>query len=305
MLIRQTRVRELTAHLGALVPRTHFRLAVETAHVGAGKLNSSGFASLNSGDTLLPGVVGRISRFNADGRFDVDRTQPKTSRFMGTRTWTRREWAGSGQTREVTTDVDIYRECYPRTFVPPPALELTVVDHLGTRLIVSEPVEWGVTPAADVLHAINLFLELFGECEVRHTNLTALTPPNSRRVNWTMLPPGPQSLQAVTAHVQQVINRAAPSFRGPIHGRLSFMAGRNPDEVWIGNGGFRSYVAYVFNGKGTAVLESVMPDNATYVFGANWQTVSRLSKADVLSAQHHIARIFHDRRWQARVLPHT
>jgi len=278
---------------------------VDAANVPPGKLNSSGFAGLNSGDRLLPSGVGRVSRFNSEGRYEVDRTQPKTSRFVGTRTWTRREWAGPGQTREVTSDVDIYRDCFPRTFVPPPALELTVVVHQGVRLIVSEQMEWGVTASVDVLHAINLFLELFGECEVRHANLAALSPPNARRVNWQMLPPGPQSLQAVTAHVQQIVNRAAPSFRGPILGRLRFMASRNPDEVWIGNGGFRSYVAYIFNGKGTAVLESVMPDNATYVFGGNWQAVSRLSKAQVLSNHHHIARIFHDRNWQGRVIPHT
>ncbi|MGH6964605.1 MAG: hypothetical protein ACREE0_08970 [Phenylobacterium sp.] len=301
MLIRKTRVRQLGSYLGGLLPGTAFKLAVDLADVALPRLTASGFAGLSVGDALLPAGVGRTSRFNAEGKYVTHRDRPKENRSVGRREWTRQEWAGPGQTRTVTTEVDMMRDCYQRTFVPPPALELVVVEAHGSRLIVSETMTWGQTSDEGVLHAVNLFLELFGQCDVRHENLASLLPPNTRRVNWTMLPPGPQSLQAVLAHVQQLISRNPPTIRGPILSRIRFMAGLGPDEVYVGNGGFRAYVAYIFQRTGTAILESVMPDNATYVFDDNWQSVARLTKAQVLDGNHHVDRILHTEGWDERV----
>lgn len=305
MIIRQTRVLHLDRHLGGMLPGTVFRLTADVAQVAPARLTVSGFAGLSVGDALLPAGIGRTSRFNAEGRYITHRDQPKESRCVGRREWTRQEWAGRDQTRTVTTEVDMMRDCYPRTFVLPPALELTVAETGGARLIISEPMTWGQTDADEVLHAVNLFLELFGQCDVRHENLASLLPPNTRRVNWTMLPPGPQSLAAVLAHVHEVVARTPPTIRGPILNRIRFMAGLGPDEVFIGNGGFRAYVAYVFNGTRKAILESVMPDNATYVFDDNWQNVARLTKAQVLDGRHHVDRIFHTEGWDERVRRHV
>lgn len=301
MLIQRSHIRQLHRYLGGLIPRTAIRLVVDVAHVSPDRLTRSGFEGLTAGDTLLPASVGRVSRYNSEGRYLVHRDQPKERRLVGRREWTRHEWAGRDQTREVTEETDIYRDCYPRTFVPPPGVELTVVDREGHRFIVSPPFSWHESPDEDVLHVINLCLELFGEVEIRHENLASFTPPNARRVNWSMLPPGAHPLQTVLAHVQQVVNRRAPSFRGPIMNRLRFMASLNPSEVYLGHGGFAAYVAYVFSSTGKAVLESVLPENATYVFGGNWQAVSRLTKTEVLDGNHHLDRIFHSNGWEQKV----
>jgi hypothetical protein len=305
MLIQRSRILNLTRYFGGLIPRTDFRLVVKVGDVAARKLNASGFAGLISGDVLLPGIVGPISRRNAEGHYIIHRDQPKETRSIGVRSWTRREWAGRGQTREVTETVDVERQCYPRTFVPPPGVELTVAEHNGDLFIVSETMMWTLTPDEHILHATNLLLELFGEAEVRHANLDAFTPPHTRRLNWSLLPQGVNTATGVLAHLRPYIARRARTYQTPIMARLNFMAGRNPDAVYLGHGGFGAYVAYVFNGPGKAVLESVLPDNATYVFGTNWAAVSRLTKTEVLDAQHHVDRIFHTLDWERRVTPHT
>lgn len=52
-------------------------------------------------------------------------------------------------------------------------------------------------------------------------------------------------------------------------------------------GGFNDYLAYVFRAHKVVVLESVRMDNAIYVFGLDWQGVSQLTKAQVLSNKYH------------------
>lgn len=305
MLIQRQRIRQIERYLGGLIPETEFCIVVEFAHVNAARATRSGFQSLALGDTLLPAIVGRTSRFNAEGRYITHRDQPKESRFVGRREWTRQQWAGPGQTKTVTQETDVFRDCFPRTHVPAPGVELTIVEHEGRRFVVSPTLTWQGAPAEQALHTINLFLELFGEAEVRHADLGAFTPPTTQRVNWSMLPPGAHALTAVTSHVQSLINARAGTLRGPIMSRLTHMASLNPDPVFVGHGGFSAYVAYVFAGTSKVILESIYPENATYVFGINWQAIAQLNKQQVLSGQHHLDRIFHTGNWQQRVTAHA
>jgi hypothetical protein len=74
-----------------------------------------------------------------------------------------------------------------------------------------------------------------------------------------------------------------------------------PDEIYVGQGGFGDYLAYVFRARRIVILESVRMDNAIYVFGLNWQAVSKLTKAQVLSNRHHKDRIIHAKGWKGRL----
>lgn len=305
MLIQRRRIRQIERYLGGLIPATAIRVVVDLAHLPPARLHQSGFQGLNPGDELLPSIVGRISKFNSEGRYQVNRDQPKERRFVGRREWTRHEWAGKGQTNIVTEETDIFRDCYPRTHIPAPGIELTVVDHNGLLFAVSPTLTWSGPPADDALHMINLFLELFGEAEVRHENLATFIPPQTQRVNWSMLPPGHHGLTAVASHVAKIIAARAPAFRAPIMSRLTVMASLNPSSVYVGNGGFTAYVAYIFPGTGKVVLESIYPENATYVFGSNWQAIAQLTKQQVLQGHHHLDRIFHTADWEQKITAHT
>lgn len=300
MIVNRKYVRQLTGYLGGLIPHTEIKLATKLESVPEVRLVRSGFSELENGDALLPTAVGKVSRTNSEGSYITHRDRPKEPRLIGRREWTREEWAGRGHTNTITEEVDIYRDCYPRTFVPPPGIELTAVEHERSLFAVSPSLIWQQTPDAEIIHALNLMLELFGEVEIRHGNLASFLPPHTRRVNWVLLPPG-QGMAGVAAHVQGLIERTPPSFRAPIMSRLTFLASRNPADVYLGQGGFHAYVAYVFPATGMTILESVMPANATYVFRGNWQAVSHLSKTEILAGQHHHDRIFHDAGWEVRL----
>ena len=302
MHLRQTRVRSVQRALAPLIPHTRFRIVVSVTELSAETISNAGFSeSPCPGDTILPSAVGNVSKFNASGRFIIRKDLPKENRYVHTIEWTWEEWDGPYNTTTRTEDKPVYRECYQRDFHPPPAAELTILDHDGQLLIVSEELTKSADQDTRILHIINLFLELFGECEVRHDNLQSITPANIRKVNWTLLPPGRYPWTRIQRHVTQLLDGRAPRFVNPIHRRLEKIASFNPDEVYVGHGGFRSYVAYVFPEKGLAVLESVMLDNATYVFDQNWKQVSRMTKAEILQGDLHLDRIIHTASWANRI----
>ncbi len=302
MYIRQTRIKSVQRVLGPLLPNTCLRAVVAVAALPAGKLTAAGFSpNPQPGDTILPAAVGTVTDYNTNGRYVVRKDLPKEERYVTTVEWTWQEWAGPYDRVTRTEDRPVYRECYPRDFHPPPASELTIVDHDGQLLVVSEELTKTVAEENRIRHILNLFLELFGECEVRHANLQAITPPNIRKVNWTLLPPGQYPWSRVRQHVTRMLEDKAPRSANPIHHRLEKLASFDPDEVYVGEGGFRAYVAYIFNAKGRAVLESVMLDNATYVFDRDWQQVSQLTKAQILQDNLHLDRIIHAANWNHRI----
>lgn len=302
MHLKQTRVRSVQRVLAPLLPNTRFRVVVAAADLPEQKIADAGFsANPQPGDTILPAAVGTVTDYNANGRFVVRKDLPKEERYITTVEWTWEEWAGYNRTETRTEDRPVYKECYQRDFHPPPASELTIVGQNGQLLIVSEELTKTVDQEDHILHILNLFLELFGECEVRHADLQAIAPPNIRKVNWTLLPPGQYPWSRVRQHVTQMLEDKAPRFANPIHHRLEKLASCNPDEVYVGHGGFRSYVAYIFNAKGLAVLESVMLDNATYVFDRNWQQVSQMTKAQILQGNLHLDRVIHAANWNDRI----
>lgn len=302
MLLRQTRVRSVQRALASLIPHARFRIVVSVAELSPQAISNAGFSEDQfTGDTILPTAVGTVSNYNANGRYVARKDLPKENRYVNTVEWTWEEWDGPYSTTTRTEDKPIYKECYQRDFHPPPAAELTILDNDGQLLIVSEELTKCAGQDTRILHILNLFLELFGECEVRHDNLQSITPANIRKVNWTLLPPGRYPWTRIQQHVTQLLEDRAPRYVNPIHRRLEKIASFKPDEVYVGHGGFRSYVAYVFPEKGLAVLESVMLDNATYVFDQNWQQISRMTKAEILQGDLHLDRIIHTANWTNRI----
>ena len=302
MHLRQTRVRSVKRALAPLLPDTRFRVVVDSAALTAKKIRDAGFSeNVQPGDTILPSAVGTVSEYNSNGRYVVRRDLPKEVRYITTIEWTWEEWDGPYSTVTRTQDKPVYKECYQRDFHPPPASELTIVDDNGQFLIVSEELTKTANQEGQIFHILNLFLELFGECEVRHADLRAITPPNIRKVHWTLLPSGQYPWSRVRQHVNQMLKDKAPRSANPIHHRLEKLASLNPDEVYVGHGGFRSYVAYIFNVKELAVLESVMLDNATYIFNQDWQQVSQMTKAQILQDNLHLDRIIHAANWTNRI----
>ena len=300
MQIKKKFIRSIDRYTSHLSPGDSIRIVVEAdvAH----NLSSIGFSSPPvHGETVLPAVRGNVSKFNAEGKYIIRKDLPKELRYINTVEWTWEQWDGYGRTKTVTEERDIYRKCYQREFLPPPSEELTWVRSDGSPLIISREFSVGNISKDSFKHLINLFLELFGECEIRRADLSSFTPYKVSKVNWHFLPPGKYPWDRVLSYTRDIVKNRDPRYSKVILGRQHFIMKYQPDEIFVGNGGFRAYMAYVFEEKEIVVLESVLTDNATYIFGKDWEDVAILTKAEVLSGGLHEERIIHSKGWRNRI----
>lgn len=293
MKITKQRIRNLGNHLVGINNNDDFYIAL-TDLSNTNRIQQVGFSNqLNIGEQILPSILGSKSRFNANGGFIIHRDQPKQTVY---RQADIKDWRGNYHT------VDIPYKRYPRTPIPAPELELTIVNGANNQKIIRSPqFTKGVTPENEMIHAINLFLELFSECDTLQTNLVPVFNVPVTRLNWDMLPPGNYPWNVLQNNVQRAIGNVRPNRRRIIERRLETISNHNPNFVAVGNAGFRGYIVFGFPNKNFFILESIHQGNATYVFGQNWQQLSRLSKEQILNQNLQQQRIIHSQGWANQV----
>ncbi len=253
------------------------------------------------GDTILPRVVGPISRFNARGRWKVRRDLPKEPRYIRTVTWKWKQWVGGGRTEDHEDFKDIFRDCYPRELILPPSVELTYMRGDEAQYVCTPELTRSESAIEHHKHCINLMLELFGSCEIVSDDLKSIRSPKIRKANWRMLPPGEYPWCALKEHIDAAVGGRSSEMCHIIWDRQETIKGLGPDEIYVGEAGFDDYLAYVFRRRGVVILESVRKDNAIYAFGMDWRRASQLSKAEVLRANLQLARIVHTKGWKAQL----
>lgn len=294
MEIDKTKVLNEDKYLSALPPNSAFKVI---AQVDGNALDKAGFQHpVDAGSVVLPSMVGRVSRFNALGRWVVRRDLPKEERYIGSREFHRFEWHGRDQV-EVSDTVDYYRMCYPREMISPSSVELTLLYFDEVAVVCSPTLIYDAVKAEHNRHVINLMLELFGKCEIVLESLASLTPPNTKRVNWEMLPPGEHPWERVKEHIGKVFAGRSPSVAKAVLNRQDAILSFGPSAVFRGLGGFSDYIAYEFKDREMVVLESVFYGNALYATGLDWQRVSQKTKAEIIQqglAEH---RIVHTKGW--------
>lgn len=295
MRIDRTQIRNLDRYLNVLPPGSTFKII---SKVDDQLVERMGFDLLTkTGTTGLPSVVGRVTRFNAEGKWHIRRDLLKELRFIGSRSWTRREWRGSDATEEVEDTIYIHRWAYPRELIEPLSVELTYMEHEGDRLVVSPELTFQAADAELNKHVINLMLELFRSCEIVLHDMARLTPPAELRANWVMLPPGEHPWDRIEAHIAKVFSGKAPSVAKAVLQRQHVVLSYKPAFTWRGLGGFSDYIAYIFPDRKLVVLESVYYGNALYVLGDDWEDLSKLTKAQIINHQLAERRIVHSKDW--------
>ena len=167
----------------------------------------------------------------------------------------------------------------------------------GGLLLITDPLLYEGAGSLDLLHALNVCLELFGECEVFTDNLKSVVPPADRRLNWEILPPGKYPWERILSVVQPIIDRAKKGNRAAITMRLETVTGYEPEFVAMGSAGFHGYMIFGFPTKSLFILESAYYGNATYVFDKNWETLSKLTKAEILDQSLQKDRLLHLSGW--------
>lgn len=303
MIVTGRRIRNLNRHLGALADGENIIIGLSDLDRFEDQLNQFGFSDdPTDGDTLLPpATFGPVSRYNAEGRYIVHRDQPKETAYRQTE-WHWEEWHGPYDRVARSKIVDVPYERYPRTYDLPPSLEMTMTtDDAGNRALITPLTTFVEANHSQILHTINLFLEIFGECNIMDENLQSIHQPNIRRVNWKILPEGRMPWDQLKGALHPVIERAPQGNQPVIRYRLQAVNSHKPDFVAVGQGGFEGYIIFAFPERHLFVLECIHFGNATYVFGDDWEKLSQMTKAEILNNDLQQDRLIHRESWEARL----
>ncbi len=227
--------------------------------------------------------------------FEITATGP---RFVAAENWGRNQFCGRDETEWVEDYIVRHGTRYPRTHIPPENIELTLLENSkGERMIATDVID--ISSEARWIIATNVILELFGLAWVVDPANIDVPLMATRRVNWRMLPNGTRPWVQLKPQLEQVIrNLRNETHRNVAFRKLEAINRFGPDQVVIGEGGFNRYVAFCFPNRGFTLLESIEPNNATYILGSSdWEALSRLSKGEILAGERHMERFVHGPRW--------
>lgn len=276
------------------------RIVVPSRDANAERIQKYGLSNLlNVGDRMLPAAIGPATRRNTNGRTIVLRDQPKELHSWDV-LWGREQFCGRDETEWVEDYVT--RSCYrfPRRHVPPENVEVSLIENSsGDRFFATDVLDHQNTERWIV--AMNMMLEINGSVWVLKPEEIDLPLAPTRRVNWRLLPPGTSWTELQPLLEVTVRNLRSDLHRAVATRKLHDIHRFNPDLVVVGEGGFNRYVAFCFKSRGFVVLESIEPNNATYILGNDWEQVSQMSKGEILAENLHLARFVHGRAWRAEL----
>lgn len=262
------------------------------------KLIAVGFsAALAEGEQVLPCVFGSISDYNANGSYEVLRDLPK-ERFSITQTREIKDWHGDYHT--VFPSIEYQK--FQRKFIEAPSVELAIVkDSNGNKIIVSPQIRVAPQNTNLIKHTANLFLELFGECSIVGDDFLSRVRTKITRVNWNILPQGIMPWDKIRKSLSELLDKTSVESKEDALNRFEYINSFSPDFVATGNGGFNDYVVFGFKDKNLYVLENSFAGNATYIFRNNWESISKLTKAEILKENLQEYRLIHKYNWKNSV----
>ncbi|MCI2056857.1 MAG: hypothetical protein LKJ86_06885 [Oscillibacter sp.] len=296
MFLKQTRINSLS-HLASLPPEAKLKICIHDVSRFPDKVNKFGFKQEDdSGSTILPAAFNRYSFRNAEQYATIDKSLPK-EKYTQTLYWTRHEWAGRDETREVTDFTDIVRERYHRDYHAPFSVSFSLVTKEQIKSIVSDEIVLSHNNTEKIMNTINMLLGLFGECTIETDN----SDPNTHtiRLDWDILPKGNYPWETIKREIEDICRNSRRTQQQMMLRNCDVINEFKPDFRAYGRSGFRGYVIFGFTTKNLYILESILPNNATYVFENQWEELSKLTKAEILNQDLQKARIIHKANWVA------
>jgi len=255
---------------------------------------------MNIGETVLPSCIGVITRRNANGKTILLRDLPMED-YGYTVEWTRKQWIGGGDTKEVTGYVDITHKRFQRMQSVPYNKYLSIVEMDGLKYIISDKITFITSKAEELIHTTNMMLELFKKCDIYDSSLEQFINPEVKRLDWTIFPEGEQVWQKAHEYVDTVV-KPAKNRKSITHERVEILKKHNCKLIAIGNAGFNGYMVFKRSNPNLFLLENPRINNATYVFDTNWEKFSRLSKAEIINNNFYYDRIIHTLKWEDDVI---
>lgn len=301
MIIHKKRIRNITPYIRHITGGSKFFVGIIEPARFTVMLRRIGFPEpFSIGQSILPAGVGPVSMYNAEGKEVIRMDQPMEKVYhQRLHHWT--EWHGPYRV-EQSGIVDFPYKRYPRSYIEPPSVELTITkSNLGQLLLTSPVFEKTEDSKITLTHTVNLFLELFGECQFFTSNLETIIKTPVQRLNWTILPQGEMPWSQFQKSVESIVKRAPKSVQPVLYFRLKTVNELNPNFRAIGTGGFHGYIVHGFTDKNLYVLESMYYGNATYILGESWEDLSKKTKAEILNDNLQTARVIHRESWKKKV----
>jgi len=298
MIITKKRVQNIDKYLKDFNNGEKLYVILNEVDVHKKKLILMGFSSsLPIGEKVLPSIFGKVSRYNANGKYEMLRDLPKEI-FYVEQSRNIKDWHGNYHS--VSTSMKYKR--FKTELIDAPSQELIILeDEDNERIISSEILILSEENKELIKHIVNLFLELFKECNIVDDEFLSRQKTPIKRVSWNILPKGITPWSNLKESLTELLDKTDVENKEDTLRRFEYINSFSPDFVATGNGGFNDYVVFGFKERNLYVLENSLAGNATYIFNNNWETLSQLSKAEILAENLQEHRLIHKRNWKHNI----
>lgn len=301
MIIQKKSIRNITSYISHIKSGSKIIIGITDPLRFSKTLKRLGFLEpYKEGQCILPAPLGNVSRYNAEGKIIRHKDLPMETAYRQI-DWHWTEWHGPHRVGQ-SKIVDVPYKRYPRSFIAPPSIELTLsLNAKGVLLLTAPALEKNEENNELLKHVVNLFLEYFGECEFFTENLETILKTTLRRLNWVVLPQGEMPWERLEKEIEPIVKNAPEGNHKILYYRLKTVNALRPDFRAIGKGGFHGYIIHGFTKNKLYVLESMHYGNATYVLGESWEEISKKTKAEILNEKLQKDRIIHRVGWKKKV----
>lgn len=295
-MIKQRRVNKIEKYLRDIPIGEKVYIAIKNITLEElNELRNQNLKPIEKEKIYVPEDIGPTTRFNLYGKEVVIKNLEKVPRLIN-RNYNIKDWHGNWHSGVASYS----KYCFPRQIVPPPVIEIIYTNNM----VVSKGIENRKDNYSLIRHTINLFLEIFGQCEILDLNYEGsfLNDVKIERVPWRILPEGEYPWEKVKKHYDIYIDpKVKLSDRETIKSRHKLISNYVPDRLIIGEDEFSGYLVYVFTKKNLSVFESYILNNATYIFGSNYETYSKLTKSEIIRGKLCNKRIIHSKNWSNEI----
>lgn len=297
MYITQKRILNVDTVLHEFSYGDTIRIILNNVDGFSDTLKAIGFNELETGNSVLPKIVGTTSRYNALGKYKLLRDEPKEE-YEIERDLT---FLAYGK-HEMTKSVIFTYKRFQRQLIYAPSQEITIMlDKDDNKIVSSDLIIYDEKNKPLIKHIVNLFLELFGECQLVDKDLISRVKTPIKKLHWNILPKGKRPWEEIKKFLEARTNISSAKNSKEIYARINYINSFSPDFFGIGNGGFNDYFVLGFEEKSLYVLENRHPKNATYIFDRDWEDITKLTKAEILVESYQIDRLIHNSSWKNRI----
>ena len=292
MIIRRKRIRSVEKYINYIPEDKEFYVCVKNNAQNIEILRKNNLcASYEVGHEVIVKAIGPITKYNIDGKYIVHKDQEKEQRTYE-REYHVVDWHGEDHYGTCFQT----RYCYPKEYIIPPLEKIVFEENIIRSNIVKRKDQ------ERVKHIINLFLEIFGYCEIVDIDTQPINKQAEvRTVQWKILPKGKYPWDEAKNHLQQYFKAINKKKRVVIEERHKKIADHTTDFVAIGQDSFNGYVVYGFISKQIFIFESNELNNATYVFKGEWEQASKLTKREIILGDKCYKRIIHTQQWYKQI----